>query len=164
MTKRQIFYSFHFENDVMRVQLVRNMGVIEGNQSTSSNNWEELKRKGDKSIKKWINDNMKHRSCVVVLIGSDTAGRKWIDYEIKKAWNDGKGVVGIYIHNLKCPNNEIRTKGKNPFEAFTLNDGKEKLSNIVKCYNPIPNDAYKVIKANIDDWIEEAINIRDNIK
>jgi len=164
MAKRQIFYSFHFSNDVMRVQQVRNMGVIEGNEPTSPNNWEEIKRKGDKSIEKWIEDNMKNRSCVVVLIGSDTASRKWVKYEIKKAWNDGKGVVGIHIHNLKCPNNGTSTKGKNPFATFTLKDGKEKLSDTIKCYNPKSNDAYNDIKDNIDDWIEEAITIRNNYK
>jgi len=31
MVKRQVFYSFHFNNDVIRVQMVRNMGVIESN-------------------------------------------------------------------------------------------------------------------------------------
>ena len=164
MPKRQVFYSFHYKNDVMRVQQVRNMGVIEGNEPTSPNNWEELKRKGDKSIEKWIDDNMKNRSCVVVLIGSDTASRKWVDYEIKKAWNDGKGVVGIYIHNLNCPNNGTSTKGKNPFATFTLKAGKEKLSDTVQCYNPKSNDAYNDIQNNIDDWIEEAINIRKNYK
>lgn len=40
---------------------------------------------------------------MVVLIGEDTAKRKWVKYEIKKAWNEGKGVLGIYIHNLKDP-------------------------------------------------------------
>ena len=163
MLKRQVFYSFHFKNDVMRVQQVRNMGIIEGNEPTSPNNWEELKRKGKKSIEKWIDDNMKYRSCVIVLIGSETAYREWIDYEIKKAWNDKKGLVGIYIHNLKCPNNGIDKKGKNPFEAFSLNNGdKKKLSNIVKCYNPSLNDSYNDIKNNIDSLIEEAINIRNN--
>jgi len=164
MAKRQVFYSFHFKNDVMRVQQVRNMGVIEGNEPTSPNNWEELKRKGDTSIKKWINDNMQYRSCVVVLIGSETAGRKWVKYEIEKAWNDGKGVVGIYIHKLNCPNNGTDTKGRNPFEDFTLKDGKVKLSSVVPCHNPKSYDAYNDIKANIDDWIEEAIQIRNNYK
>lgn len=37
MPKRQIFYSFHFNNDVMRVQQVRNMGVVEGNVPVSPN-------------------------------------------------------------------------------------------------------------------------------
>lgn len=29
MTKRRVFYSFHYENDVMRVQQIRNIGVLE---------------------------------------------------------------------------------------------------------------------------------------
>jgi hypothetical protein len=29
-TKRQVFYSFHFDSDVRRVQQIRQMGVIEG--------------------------------------------------------------------------------------------------------------------------------------
>lgn len=164
MAKRQIFYSFHFKNDVMRVQQVRNMGVIEGNEPTSPNKWEELKRKGDTSIKKWINDNMQYRSCVIVLIGSETASRKWVKYEIEKAWNDGKGVVGIYIHNLKCPNNGVSPKGRNPFEDFTLKDGKVQLSSVVPCHDPKLYDTYNDIKANIDNWIEKAIQIRNNYK
>lgn len=28
--KRKVFYSFHFDNDVMRVQQIRNMGLLEG--------------------------------------------------------------------------------------------------------------------------------------
>ena len=162
MAKRQIFYSFHFKNDVMRVQQVRNIGVIEGNEPVSKNNWEELKKEGEKSIKKWIDDNMKNRSCVVVLIGSETANREWVKYEIKKAWNDGKGLVGIYIHNLKCPNNGKDTKGDNPFENFTLDNGKKKLSSIIKTYNPSSSNTYNDIKENIDDWIEEAIKTRED--
>jgi len=158
MAKRQVFYSFHFKNDVMRVQQVRNMGVIEGNPIISPNSWEEIKRKGDSAIKKWIDDNMKYRSCLVVLVGSETANRKWVNYEIEKAWNDGKGVVGIYIHNLKCPNNGVSKKGKNPFDNFTLGD--KKLSDIVKCYNPNSSDTYNDIKNNLNNWIEEAIEIR----
>jgi len=160
MAKRQIFYSFHFKNDVMRVQQIRNIGVLEGNEPVSKNNWEELKRKGEKAIKKWIDDNMKNRSCVVVLIGSETANRKWVNYEIEKAWNEGKGLVGIYIHNLKCPNNGKDKKGSNPFENFTLDNGKKKLSTVVKTHSPSFLNAYKDIESNIDDWIEEAIEIR----
>jgi len=100
--KRQIFYSFHFDNDVMRVQQIRNMGVIEGNMPVSPNEWEEARRKPG-AIEKWIDDNMKYRSCVIVLVGSETANRPWVKYEIKKAWSDGKGLVGIFIHNLKDP-------------------------------------------------------------
>lgn len=114
MAKRQIFYSFHFDNDVMRVQQVRNMGALEENKPVSANEWEQVKKGGDSAIEKWIDDNMKYRSCVVVLVGEDTANRKWVKHEIKKAWKDGKGVVGIYVHNLKCPRNVV------PLKAQTL--------------------------------------------
>ena len=83
MAKRQVFYSFHFKNDVMRVQQIRNMGVVEGNTPVAPNTWEEVKRRGDTSIKKWIDENMRYRSCVVVLVGSETANRKWVRYEIE---------------------------------------------------------------------------------
>ena len=37
------------------------------------------------------------RSFTIVLAGSNTANRKWINYEIIKSWDDGMGVVGIHI-------------------------------------------------------------------
>lgn len=159
-TKRQVFYSFHFDNDVMRVQLIRNIGAIEENKPVSANDWEEVKKKGDSGIEKWIDDNMKYRSCVVVLVGESTANRKWVKHEIKKAWNDKKGVVGIHIHNLNCARNGKSNKGDNPFDQFTI--GGVKLSSKVKCYNPSSTDTYNEIKNNLEDWIEEAIKIRNN--
>lgn len=159
---RRIFYSFHYKNDVFRVQQIRNIGALDDNKPASINKWEEVKKGGEKAVKKWIDDNMFNRSCVVVLVGEETAKRKWIKYEIKKAWEDGKALLGIYIHNIKCMQNGYCYKGENPFSNFTLN-GK-KLSAIVKCYNPQPSNAYRDIKENIEDWIEEAIEIRDNYK
>ncbi|WP_421870154.1 TIR domain-containing protein [Marinoscillum sp.] len=164
--KRQIFYSFHFDNDVFRVQQIRNIGFIEGNQPVTANRWEEIKRAGTKEIEKWIDDNMKGKTCVVVLVGEGTANRPWVRHEITKAWKDGKGVLGIYVHNIKCARTVREnpfssgkcSKGQNPFETFKLGD--ESLSSIVKCYNPSSSDAYNDIKNNIDKWIEDAINTR----
>jgi hypothetical protein len=158
MTKRQVFYSFHYDNDAMRVQQVRNIGAIEGNTPASANDWETVKKKGDVGIQTWIDSSMKNRSCVVVFVGSETANRKWVKYEIQKAWNDGKGLFGIYIHNLKDPNQGACKQGVNPFDNFTV--GNKKLSTLVKCYNPKATDAYNDIKGNISDWIEAAIAAR----
>lgn len=155
MTQRKIFYSFHFANDVMRVQQVRNMGVVEGNTPVSANAWEEVKRKGQAAIETWINDNMKGKSCVIVLIGTDTHKRPWVDYEIKKAWKDGKAILGIYIHNINCPNNGKCTKGKNPFDAITFKRGETVI--VPKVYDPQASDAYNDIANNLSSWVEAAI-------
>ena len=159
MAKRQVFYSFHYDNDVFRVQEIRNIGALEDNKPVSANEWESVKRGGEASIKKWIDDNLRYKSCVIVLVGEETANRKWVRYEIEKAWELGKGLVGVYIHNLKDPRTGKSSKGKNPFDQFEFNDGT-KLSSVVNCYNPNPNDAYNEIKNNLEDWIEEAIASR----
>lgn len=157
--KRQVFFSFHYKNDVMRVQQIRNIGVLEGNEPVSPNQWEEVKKKGDLAIKKWIDDNMKNKSCVIVLVGAETAERKYVKYEIKKAWADGKGLFGIYIHNLKWPIIGKSKKGSNPFEQFKFKDGT-RLSSVVKCYDPKSDDAYNDIVNNLDKWVEDAIKLR----
>jgi hypothetical protein len=158
-SKRQVFYSFHFDNDVRRVQQIRQMGALEGNGPASANEWEQLKKK-DGGQKKWIDDNMAYRSCVIVLVGTQTVDRPWVRYEIRKASEEKKGLFGIYIHNLKDPNTGTCPQGKNPFDQHTISDGPNKgkpLSTIIKCYNPKASDAYGDINSNIGQWIEAAI-------
>jgi hypothetical protein len=139
------------------------MGVIEGQRLLSSNEWEEVKRGGDAAIKRWINQQMTGRSCVVVLIGSQTAGRRWVNYEIEKGWNDRRGLVGVHIHNLKDSAGNQSSKGANPFYGINVN-GK-RLSSIVKAYDPprsTSTSVYAYIKDNLEEWAEEAIRIRSD--
>jgi hypothetical protein len=158
MTKRQIFYSFHYENDVMRVNQVRNIGALEDNQPVSVNSWEEVKRGGDASIKKWIDDNMKYRSCVVVLVGEHTAYRPWVKYEIKKAWEDGKGLLAIRINRLNCPRNGISPYGPNPFDSLRFIQQGRVI--VPKTHDPNLLNPLKDIAANLERWIEDAIRQR----
>lgn len=160
MAKKPVFFSFHYEKDVMRVQQVRNIGAIEGNTPVSANDWEKVKRDGDASIRRWIDNNMKYKQCVIVLVGEDTSNRPWVQYEIERAWKDKKPIFGIFIHNIRCPRNGISGKGTNPFDRFNLDDGR-KLSSVVDCYNPNQNDAYSDIARNIESWVNTAIAQRN---
>jgi hypothetical protein len=116
---RRVFYSFHYVPDNWRASQVRNIGVVEGNVPASDNDWETIKKGGDKAIQNWIDNQLNGRSCAIVLIGQNTAGRKWINYEIKKSWEDGKGLLGIYIHRLKDRNGLQSSQGSNPFDEFS---------------------------------------------
>lgn len=161
---RKTFYSFHYKPDSWRASKVRNIGVVEGNKPVSDNDWETITKGGEKAIKDWINDQLNGRSCSIVLIGENTSGRKWIKYEIEKSWNDGKGVLGIYIHNITNQDDEQSSKGKNPFDDFTMKKDDAKLSSIVKTYDPpytTSKNAYNYISENLEDWVEEAIKIRN---
>ena len=161
---RKVFYSFYFARDSHRVSQVKQMGVLEGQPILSSNQWEEVKEGGDTAIEDWIAKEMKDKSCLVVLIGSATAGRKWVKHEIKKAWADEKGVVGVYIHNLKNLSGEQDSKGSNPFSGITVGEDKEALSSLVNAHDPpytTSTYVYDHIKEHLADWVEKAIAIRE---
>ena len=178
MAKRQVFFSFRFLYDAWRVSQIRNMGKISDDSTFSDNDWETVRSNSPDVIKKWIENQMKMRSCVVVLIGEYTQGRKWINYEIEQAWKAGKGIVGIYIHGLKDEAGEQAQKGKNPFEDFCIDttfnyitknsipaDSNEvRLSSIIKTFDSSyvsSKYVYEDIKSNIEKLIEEAIKIRN---
>ena len=159
---RRCFYSFHYVPDNSRAAQVRNMGKIDGNTPVSDNDWETVTKGGDAAIKKWIEAQMKGRSCTVVLVGSNTANRKWINHEIVTSWNDGMGVVGIHIYGLKNLDGKVSTKGKNPFQFINHPSGK-KLSSIVKCYDPGGSNSkerYAWISEHLANAAEEAVKIR----
>ena len=163
MVTRRTFFSFYYKPDNWRANQVRKMGVVEGNPAVSDNDWEAVTRGGDAAIKRWIDDQMYGKSCVIVLIGSQTSGRNWINYEIGKAWDDGKGLLGIHIHNLKDADGDQSQEGANPFYRLSVN-GK-RLSNIVKAYDPPykrSTNVYAHIEENIASWVEEAIQIRNS--
>ena len=160
---RKCFYSFHYKPDNWRVSKIRNIGAIEGNKPASDNDWETIKKGGDKKIKEWIAEQMKGRTCTIVLAGANTANRKWINYEIVKSWDDGKGVLVIYIHNLTDRDGNQCSKGSNPLYYITHGLTKKRLSTIAKAYDPprtTSKGVYNYIEENIEDWIEEAIQIR----
>jgi hypothetical protein len=158
---RKVFFSFYYKLDSQRAAQVRNMGTVEGNAPVSDNDWEKVTAGGDAAIKRWIAGQLDGKSCAVVLIGSQTAGRKWINHEIIEAWKAKKGVVGIYIHKLKNLDGEQATQGANPFDKLDFDD--QKFSSIVKAYNPpgtTSQDAYAWIKKHLANAVEEAIKIR----
>ena len=163
---RSVFYSFHFYADCQRAAQVRNIGALEANTPIRDNDWEELKRKGDPAVEKWIKDQLFGRSCAVILIGSATANRKWINYEISETWNEKKGVVGVRIHGLKDLNGLTSSAGSNPFDFVTFKQSGKKLSSIVKVYDPtVFSDSkatYKNIADGLERWVTEAIEIRNN--
>lgn len=109
-----VFYSFHYERDVNRVQLIRNMGLIEGQRILNAQEWESVRAQGRRAIQTWIDKQMKYKTAVVVLIGAETASRPWVQYEIQKAWDERKPLLGIRIHGLSSMG-RVDNPGYDPF-------------------------------------------------
>lgn len=160
---RRVFFSFHFANDFWRTQQVRNINTLEGQTLCSANAWEEVKRKGEANIKQWISDNMEGKTCIVVLVGAETASRPWVIHEISKAWNDGRGVLGIRINKLLGTDSLPSAAGVDPMSKVTFKGSSKSLAGIAPLKSPSGADSksvYASISANIENWIEEAIKIR----
>lgn len=156
---KKCFLSFHYKPDNWRVSQVRNMGAIEKQPLLAANEWEEIKKKGDKAIEDWIAKHMADKKCLVVLIGEKTAGRPWVKYEIKKAWKDGLGVVGVRIHGLKDADEKQAKIGGDPFAGLTV-DGKAVTAAIHDTPYMTSTYVYDYIKQNLDDWVDAAIKAR----
>jgi len=162
---RRVFFSFHFANDFWRTQQVRNINALEGQALCSANDWEEVKRKGDAAIKKWIDDQMYGKSCVVVLVGAETANRPWVLHEISKGWNDKRAVLGIRVDKLLDSNSRPSIAGTNPFSKVTFTGTSRTLAEVAPLKTPAGTDSkavYASICSDIEAWIEDAIRIRDN--
>jgi hypothetical protein len=154
---RRAFFSFHYEGDAWRAGQVRNSWVTKDRESAGfwdAASWEEVKKKGNDAIEKWIDGQLKGTSVTVVLIGAETSERKYVGYEIQQSHNKGNGLLGIYIHNIKDSYGNPGTKGKNPLSNWHIErDGKKVLlSEIYETYDWVNDDGY----SKIGDWIEAA--------
>lgn len=149
---RRVFFSFHYQRDVWRANVVRKSGTFIGTAAAGFHDaslWEEAKRKGDAAVKKLIDDALKNTTVTVVLIGAKTAGRKYINYEIQQSIARGNGLLGIHIHNIEDEDGKTDTKGDVPAK---LSAGGYKVYTW-------PFDSDKFAK-----WIEDAAEEASRVK
>jgi hypothetical protein len=98
---------------------------------------------------------MAYKSAIVVLVGSQTASRRWVRHEIVYAWDNRKPIVGIRIHALADQGNQTDIPGANPFSFVALEGG-----GTVADYVPLifprgrnSREIYADIKANMKAWV-----------
>jgi hypothetical protein len=150
---RQTFFSFRYKADNWRAANIRSSWVTQNRKASGffdTATWEEVKKKKDSEIEKWIDEQLKGTSVTVVLIGSNTAGKKWIDYEITASHQKGNGLLGIYIHKKKDSNGNTSAKGKNPFENWEFKKAGKVIE--YQTYDWSDDDGYN----NMGEWIETA--------
>lgn len=114
---RRVFFSFHYQRDIFRVNQIRNLPEIIDDLAAGfrdSSLWEEAKKKSDDAVKKLIDNGLIGTSVTLVCIGAKTAGRKFINYEIQKSIDRGNAILGVQIHHLKGANGEMDTAGEIP--------------------------------------------------
>lgn len=138
---RRTFFRFEY-GDVSRAMVVRNSWVTHGREAAGfidAAAFEALKRKGDATIKAWIDNQLDGTSVTVVLVGKDTCNSRWVKYEIEKSVEIGNGLLGIDISKIKDLNgNTTERCGQLPrgYDFYYWNN----------------DNGYQ----NLGDWIERA--------
>lgn len=99
MKNKNVFIS-HYGKDDDKVQAFKELmkskqGHVLRNSSIDSTKPNDAKSEG--YIKKLLRDGIKRSGTVVVLIGSQTSTRWWVNWEIEQAAKLGKRIVGVYI-------------------------------------------------------------------
>lgn len=114
---RKVFFSFHYQRDLWRANIVRNSGVIEGIAAAGfydASLWEEAKRQGDAVVKQLIDAGINGTAVTIVLIGAETANRRYVSYEIEQSIAKGNGLLGIRIDSIKDENGQTDPPGPIP--------------------------------------------------
>lgn len=153
---RKVFFSFHYERDVVRVSRVRNSNVVTSNYNKSvfldHADWESIQRSGDYAIQKWINEQLIGSTVTCVLIGKETDSRKWVHYEIEQSILRKNAILGVYVHNMKNFSGNTDLPGFNPLARHKVVN--KDLDLVAPVYDWELHDGYK----NFGLWIEEAVN------
>ena len=139
---RRVFFSFEYEHDVWRANVVRNSWVAQGKEAAGfidAAEYEEVKKGGDAAIKKWIREQLQNTSVTVVLVGSHTCSSQYVAYEIEQSKSRGNGLLGIDVSKIKDKDGQTSERCGEvpigyPFYLWNKHDG----------YN------------NMGDWIESA--------
>lgn len=102
-SRRHVFISHHHADD----QLVSNMTSMLGRNGYEIRN-SSIRAKpanrarlnkglvSDNTIKRLLRMKMSWASTVIVLVGKETHARPWVNWEIRKAQELGKRIVGVY--------------------------------------------------------------------
>lgn len=135
---RKVFFSFHYDNDVWRVGVVRNSHVVAKFDKPpfyDKAEWESIKRQGDQAVKNWIDAQLKGTSVTVVLLGANTGSRRWVKYEVEESIRQGKGIIAVDISKIKDRNGNTSNRGSNPVPSsyplylWNNNEGAKNLGN-----------------------------------
>ena len=153
---RRVFFSFHYDNDINRSMIVRNSLVTQDKEYAGfidKAEFGKIKRKGA-AVKRWIDDQLYGTSVTVVLIGSETLNRPFVQYEIRESIYRENAVIGVFIHSVKDMMTKSTSPKGNAHNIIDLKNGHAVYFDEIcdGLYDYTTQDGYK----NLGSWIETA--------
>lgn len=131
--KRRVFFSFHYQNDIWRVNQIRQSWRYQHEQQREAAGffdaslWERAKRTSPDSLKSLIRDGIANTSVTCVLAGAETYQRRWVRYEIARSIVKGNGLFTVRISNILDQKSARSIAGDDPLShmgVYRVPDGR----------------------------------------
>ena len=107
-TSKNVFISHHHRDDKSVTDFTNLLGGKDYNIRNSSirvneKNKDRLEKKQipRRTLERLLSMKMKWAGTVVILIGSQTHSREWVNWEIEQAAKQGKRIIGVFMHGGK---------------------------------------------------------------
>jgi len=139
---RHVYFSFHYM-DIWKANQIRNSGIVFGAKSAGFADrslWEEAKEKNQRALERLIDEGLEGTSVTAVLIGSQTASRPWVRYEINESIRRRNALLGLHINKVPDRKGGTARRGRVP---SLLNE------------HGAPTHVWSTAK-DFGEWVEEA--------
>ncbi|MFN3405352.1 MAG: TIR domain-containing protein [Cytophagaceae bacterium] len=107
-TTKNVFISHHHKDDQSVTDFTnllagKDYAIRNSSIRVKKGNQERLNQRkvSDETIKRLLRMKMSWAGTVVVLIGSQTHSREWVNWEIEEASNQGKRIIGVFMQGAK---------------------------------------------------------------
>lgn len=157
---RNVFYSFCYSDDINRTMVVRNRWVTQGGQKASGiidkAEFEKIKKSGKQAVFDWIDAQLQGTKVTVVLIGTNTLDREFVQYEICQSIKRGNAILGVHINKIKDMVTSSTSIRGNVHTIIGYYDDKRPayFDNICDgIYDYISDDGYN----NLGKWVESVV-------
>ena len=127
---RQVFFSFDYEEDGNRSEVVRASLLAHdaGARETSpadSRIWQQASRPGGE-VERLIRQAISQTCATCVLVGARTWEREWVRYEIAKSLERGNGLLAVRINGiLDSATRQTSAAGRNPLAYLGLGKSRD---------------------------------------
>src|SRR5208282_3909605 len=119
-TVRKTFFSFHFAPDNQRAEVVQQSWITKEDRQAAGffdgSAFETKKRTGKDALKQFLTEQMKGTSVTCVLVGTETALRPWVRYELVRSFHRGNALLAVRVHGIRDWNKQYALAGANPFD------------------------------------------------
>lgn len=99
--RHNVFISHHGKDDEKVQSLKKRLadkGYTTCNYSVDSTKHKDGRRPKDPVIARYLRRQITWSGTFICLLGKETHSRKWVNFEIRNAYLQGKKIVGIYTH------------------------------------------------------------------